>query len=169
MYHLSLITCSTISLKVRGIMNVIKLSQATQCQDFCILIKLYLITMETPLSHSNTRDWWEGEISLWTFLKKVEVTTNAISTLEDILREAISLPKISTPVPLYSHWTRKTGIGIYLLEISQNSLKGNVLSSSYRLRVQLGVRSQNEASEICKVKGKEKRSTNTKSGGFRTA
>lgn len=95
--------------------------------------------------------------------------TNAISMLEDILREAISLPKISAPVPPYSHWTQKTGIEVYLLEISQNSLKGNVLSSGYRHWWDWVWGAKNEASETCKVKGKEKRSTSTKSSGFRTA
>lgn len=60
-YHLSLITCSTGWLRLRGIMNVIKLGQAIQCQDFCILIKLYLITMENPHHIVITR---QGEISL---------------------------------------------------------------------------------------------------------
>lgn len=145
-------------------MNVTKPSQATQCQDFCILIKLHLITMETPLHTAITR---QGEISLWAFFKKVKVPTNDVSILEDILREAISLTKISTSVPPYSHWTQKTGIEVYLLEISQNSLKGNVLSSGYRHWWDWVWGAKSEASKICKVKYKEKRSTNTKS--FRTA
>lgn len=116
----------------RDIMNVIKLSQVTQCRDFCTLIKLYLITMETPHHTAITR---QGEISFWAYLKKVKVPTDATSMLEDILREVISLPKISTPVPPYSHWTWKTGIEVYLFEISQNSLKGYVLSSSCRSHI----------------------------------
>ena len=48
---------------------------------------------------------------------------NAISTVEGILRVTISSPKMSTPVPPYSHRTWETGIEVYLLEISQTPLR----------------------------------------------
>lgn len=47
----------------------------------------------------------------------------------EVPTNAVSLPKISTPVPPYPHWTWKAGIEVYLLEISQNSLRGNQLSN----------------------------------------
>lgn len=65
------------------------------------------------------------------FLKKKTVPANAASTVEDILRVPISSPKRTTPVPPYSYTTWETGIEVYLLEISQTSLKDNVLTMKF--------------------------------------
>jgi len=55
------------------------------------------------------------------------VPASAVSTVEGILRVAISSQKMSGPVPLLT-WNRETGIKVYLLEIRHTSLKENFLT-----------------------------------------